>query len=58
MVLKGCLGVCWSEGKKYEVKVTLMGVDGEGGDVMALSRNERSSLTETQVHLGEEEKWG
>ena len=58
MVLKGCLGVCWSERNKYEVKVTPMGVDGEGGDVTALGRSERSSLTEAQVHLGEEEKWG
>ena len=58
MVRKGCLGVFWLEGKKYEVKVTLMGIDGEGGDVMALGRSERSSLTEVQVHLEEEEKWG
>ena len=55
MVLKGSLGVCWLEGKKYEVKVTPLGVDGEGGDATALGRSERSSLTEAQVHLGEEE---
>ena len=36
-------------------KATPMGVNGEGGDVTALGRSERLSLTGARVHLGEEE---